>query len=248
MASDPRFSIEEEPPQRGRGCLFYGCITLVVLSVLAAVGLFFAVRFLSGVLQKTIDQYTAAAPAQLPPLNVPAAERRQIIDRVEDFRRLVETPAGPNDAGVLTDEQRTLELTADEINVLLDDERDLKGRARVAINGDKLQGEISIPLDELPLMGGRYLNGRATIVPSAVNGRLQVRLTDVEVKGQPLPKEIQDALDQENVIPDNRPPGDRSPPVRALESVEVVNGTLRVVFAKEPGEAAPEPAEPPVAK
>lgn len=236
MATDPRFSMEDEPPQRGRGCLFYGCITVVVLAVLGAVATFLLARFVMGKLQVAVEQYTAPAPAPLPPLNVAAEDRKQIIDRVETFRKLMETPAGADGAGVLTDEQRTLELTADDINVLLEEEQDLKDRARVEINGDKLQGEISIPLGELPLLGGRYLNGRATIVPSAVNGRLHVRLTDVEVKGQRLPKEIQDQLDQENIIPTEP---DADPPVRALESVEVVNGKLRVVFAKEPTAAAP---------
>ena len=238
MATDPRFAIEDEPPQqRGRGCFFYGCLTLVVLSVVGLVLLFIAVRAGMNFVRGQIDQYTAAAPAQLPPLNVPVDERQAIVDRVELYRKLVEGNE------TLTDEQRTLELTADEINVLIeDDERDLKGRARVEINGDKLQAEISIPLNDIPLMGGRYLNGRATIVPRAVRGELQIRLTDVEVKGQRLPQEVQDALQKENIIPDNDQ-NRRKRIERELDSVEVVNGKLRIVFAKEPDPDAARPAE-----
>jgi hypothetical protein len=197
--------------------------------ILARAGL----NFLRG----KIDQYTADAPAQLPPLNVPADDRKAIIDRVEEYRKLVEGNE------TLTDEQRTLELTADEINVLIeDDERDLKGRARVEIIGDKLQAEISIPLNNIPMLGGRYLNGRATIVPRAVRGELQIRLVDVEVKGQRLPQELQDALQKENIIPDsdqNR----RNRIERELDSVEVVNGKLRIVFAKESDPDSARPAE-----
>jgi hypothetical protein len=235
MASDPRFAIDDEPQRRGRGCFFYGCLTLVVLSVVCLVLMFIAVRAGMNFLRGQINQYTADAPAQLPPLNVPADDRKAIIDRVEEYRKLVESNE------TLTDEQRTLELTADEINVLIeDDERDLKGRARVEINGDKLQGEISIPLNDIPLMGGRYLNGRATIVPQAVRGELQIRLVDVEVKGQRLPQEVQDALQKENIIPDNGQ-NRRNRIERELDSVEVVNGKLRIVFAKEPDPVAPRP-------
>ncbi len=238
MATDPRFAIEDEPPQRGRGCFFYGCITLVVLALVGAVVLFVAVRAGMNFLRGQIEQYTAAAPAQLPPLNVLADDRKKIVDRVEEFRKLVEGD------GTLTDEQRTLELTADELNVLIEEEEnDLKGHARVEINGDKLQGEISIPLGNIPLMGGRYLNGRATIIPRAADGRLQVRLADIEVKGQRLPKEAQEAFSKENLMSDNRPEGGRNPPLRPLESVEVVNGKVRIVFSKEP--RAPAPAPPP---
>lgn len=235
MATDPRFAIEDEPPQRGRGCLFYGCITLVVVAIVSAVLLFVAFRAFTGFLRGQIEQYTAAAPAQLPPLNVSADDRKTIVDRVEAFRKLVEGD------GTLTDEQRTIELTADELNVLIEDEKDVKGHVRVEINGDKLQGEISIPLEGIPLMGGRYLNGRATIIPRASNGRLQIRLADIEVKGQRLPKEAQEAFSKENFMPDNRPEGDRNPPLRPLESVEVVNGKVRIVFSKEPSAPAPAP-------
>jgi len=237
MATDPRFAIEDEPPQqRGRGCFFYGCLTLVVLSVVGLVLTFLAFRALTGFLRGKIDQYTADAPAQLPPLNVPADDRKTIVDRVAEYRKLVEGNE------TLTDEQRTLELTADEINVLIEDEPDLKGRARVEINGDKLQAAISIPLNDIPLMGGRYLNGRATIVPRAVRGELQIRLIDVEVKGQRLPQELQDALQKESIIPDNGQ-NRRNRIERELDSVEVVNGKLRIVFAKEPDLDASRPAE-----
>jgi hypothetical protein len=240
VSTAPRFTIpEDQPRERGRGCLFYGCATLIVLAGLAAIGLYLAYRAISGVFRQYVEQYTAAAPLAIAPVNVPAAQRQEIVDRARAFRTLVDTPPGANGAGILTDRERTLELSAEEINVLLEEEeKDLKGRARVEIAGDKLTGEISLPLGDRGMLRGRYLNGRATIVPTAVAGRLQIRLRDIEVKGQPLPKELREAVEPINWMPEDRPDTDLGPPVRDLEEVEVTNGKLRIVFAREPNPTA----------
>ncbi len=182
----PRFSPEEPPPApRQRGCFFYSCIIASILAVLmtilvAIVGYFFY-RFVSD----TVEEYTATAPRELPKVAMPADELKALEDRVEAFRKAVEmgTPIEP------------LVLTSDDINALIEDSPELKGKIFVRIEGRKLKGQVSIPLDALanvPLLGmfkGRYLNGEADLKASLQDGVLIVTLDSIEVNGQSPPEQ-----------------------------------------------------------
>ena len=67
-----------------------------------------------------------------------AAEQRQALkDRVEAFRKAV-------NEGKATE---PLVLTGDDLNVLIEDNAELKGTIFVKVEGDELKGRVSIPLD-----------------------------------------------------------------------------------------------------
>ena len=70
---------------------------------------------------------------------MPAEQRQVLKDRVEAFRKAVEagTPTEP------------LVLTSDDLNALIEENPDLKGKIYVKIEGDEVKGQVSIPLDKL---------------------------------------------------------------------------------------------------
>lgn len=223
------------------GCLFWGCLTAVIL-VLLTIGCSYAgYRYVAGKLQQVMETYTTNTPASFPPVAMPDGQRQVILDRADAFRKRFETPPVPDDLGVLTDQERTLVLTAEELNVLLQKNGELKDRFYVSLDGDAIKARISLPLSELgwkPLQG-RFLNGEARIVVVLVEGEPHFYLRDVRVKGQPLPEELRAAIEKQDIVnprAQNQQP--QPPPARKLESVEVKDGRLTIVLRKEPNTPA----------
>ena len=88
---------------------------------------------------------------------------------MEAFRKAVED-------GTATE---PLVLTSDDLNALIDENDELKGTIYVKIEGDELKGQVSFPLEKLPLpmVKGRYLNGEADLKASLFDGELIVTST-----------------------------------------------------------------------
>ena len=219
----PKFT--PEPPHelpRQRGCFFYGCIIALVLALLTAIllaaGTFFLYRFVS----QLVEDYTSTAPRELPKVEMPAEQRQVLKDRVEAFRKAV-------DAGTPTE---PLVLSSDDLNALIEDNDDLKGKFFLKIEGDEIKGQVSIPLDPLAkgpfraMFQGRYLNGKAAFKASLQNGVLMVTLDSIEVNGKTPPDEAMTRFRQENLAKsayDNPKNAER---IRKLESLEVKDGKI----------------------
>lgn len=206
--------------RQGRGCWFYGCITLIVLAILVAVligvGGFLAYRGYS----KLVMDWTDTTPRPMPEVTMPAEERKALEARVENFQESVKAdkPTEP------------LVLDSDDINALIDDEPQLKGTMHVDIQGDKIKAEVSIPLEKtgLPLTKGRYVNGSGTILVELEDDFLVVRLDDLEVRGKKMPDEMRSQLRAKNLADDfmNNPKNREM--VARYKRIEVKDGKLYV--------------------
>src|SRR5512142_1245028 len=122
---DQEGPIELEPRQE-HGCWFYGCITALGLLGLTVLGVYLGCRYVAGKIRQGIETYTDTAPKPLPMVEMPEDRRHKILRCAKDFERAVTTFPEAKDARFLTDEQRTLVLTEDELNVLLEQSTDLK--------------------------------------------------------------------------------------------------------------------------
>jgi hypothetical protein len=230
----PKFG--PEPPEAARkqhGCFFYGCIIASILALLfvilmAVIG-FFSYRFVS----QLVQDYTASAPRELPKVEMPEGERKALKDRVEAFRKAV-------NEGTPTD---TLILTSDDINALLEEEPDLKGKFYVKIEGDEVKGQVSIPLEKigLSMVRGRYLNGEADVKASLKDGILIVTLDALEVNGKKVPEEIMKGIRQENLAKDAYKDVKTSEMLRKIESLEIKDGKIILKVRLKPGEATGKP-------
>ena len=152
------------------------------MAILVSVAVYFGFRYVG----QQVEIYTGTAPLQLPKVEMPAEQRQTLKDRVEAFRKAVDTgtPTEP------------LVLTSDDLNALIEEDDELKGKIHAKIKGDEVKGLVSIPLDALgqvpflSMFRGRYLNGEADLKASLEDGVLIVTLASFEVNGKKAPEEF----------------------------------------------------------
>lgn len=218
------------PPQRkGHGCLFYGCLTGVVLLLLLILMTFFAIRFV----RNKINAYTDSKPMALPKIEMAEGELKELQGRVKSFGDAM-------DQGKPTE---PLVLSEREINALIansDQTKQLADHVHVAVAGDEVKGQVSIPLSQLGWIGkGRYLNGDATFNVSLRNGVLIVTAQEVRVQGKPLPESFMGALRQENLAKDVYKDAKHAEALRKLETIEVKDGKVTIKARQQAANPAP---------
>ena len=203
--------ITSPPPRKGRGCLFYGCLTCVVLLLIMAVLAVVAVRFV----KNQVNAYTDSQPMKLPRVEMTDTEYQKLDERVKVFGDAMEkgTAAEP------------LILAERDINALIakaPNMKELADKVYVSVNGAEVKGQVSIPLDRLPLVGkGRYLNGEATFNVSLENGVLIVTAKEIKVKGKPLPETFMSQLRHENLAKEAYKDPKNAETIRKLDSIQV---------------------------
>ena len=225
-----------ETQKKGRGCLFYGCITIIVVIVSLFVGTYLGTRY---ALNAVVTKYTSNAPAEVPDLNLSEEERTRRVGLLQ------------------TNLQETLRtggmVSLDEIdlNLLLEESPDLKNFAdqmHIGIETNLIKAQVSIPLDQFAewkkvakrfrskQLSGRYLNATLSLKPGFQNKKLELELVDVTVNGESLPETFTgkidlDALTQEaNQDPEVRRVLDR------IRAVEVSDGQVKIEVAETPPE------------
>jgi len=220
--NDPDFFDQmqpKQPPRRKHGCLFYGCLTLVILAVLVAIGIFLVIRFLKG----KRAEYTDTVPAVFPKSALTDEQATEVRARAKAFA----------DAVKARETTEPLVLTADEINALIEGEPDMRGKFHVTIEGDKIGGQVS-----WPVVAGRYLNASAEARVSLKDGKLAVYIEKATNKGQPIPESFMQGFRQQNLAKDFTSNPENAAMVEKLESIEVKDGKLYI-------KARPKPKEEP---
>jgi len=199
------------PVPKRRGCLFYGCLTFIVLALVTLLLTFMAIR----AVKNKVYAFTDAQPAALPKVEMSDAEYQNLSQRVKTF------------GGALEQGKRVepLILTERDINALLAkaaNTKELADKVYVSMNGNQVKGQVSIPLSFLGWLGrGRYLNGEATFNVSLENGVLIVTAQDIKVKGKPLPESFMTQLRRENLAKEAYKNPENAEMIRKLDSIEV---------------------------
>ncbi|TWT30197.1 hypothetical protein KOR34_47550 [Posidoniimonas corsicana] len=224
-------SPETQPEKKPKGCLFYGCliagigfVLMLLLLVGGGVGGYF---FLKG----QVDKYTSTEPVDIPVSEASEEEIAEIQARVDSLQQAVE-----NDAPAAENE---LVLTSDDINALIAGNEDLKGRVYVTIENGEITGDVSIPLDEVPMGAGRFLNAKVTLDASYEGGIPIVTLKAGEVNGQPLPQQFIDALAKENLAKDLLDEPEVAEKIRKFESIRVEGDKLILRLKESEDQEAP---------
>jgi hypothetical protein len=234
------------PPRQSSNwsCCLWGCLVAFIIGILIVLALGLGLRSCAIDFR---EQYTDTAPTALPVVDIDPERLDGLLDQVDTFMQRVQDdqPAPP------------LELTQDEINALIQNHPDWEGirdKVYVTIEDDVITGEVSIPLDWVPLMRGRYFNGSVTLDVSLENGRLEVYVDSASVRGEPVPDQVLTGLANQNLAKDIQTDPDMRETLRKLERIQVRNGKVLVTprQAVEPGDLPPEAigdpqATPPVA-
>ncbi len=165
--------------------------------LIAGIGLYLAAHYALKYANGMVAEYTDTSPMTLPKSDLPPDDLKQLKTRVAAFDAAMDahTNVPP------------LVLTGPEINALISDTaqtKEFKDRFFVALDGDEIKGQLSLPLDGIPQLQifnvkGRYLNGSGTFKASITNGLLYVMVQSLEVKGKPLPAKFLAGLQQQNL-------------------------------------------------
>lgn len=200
-----------------------GCLVVILI---IGIGGFFAFRAVKGFVSKITTEYTASEAARLPSIQGTDAEASEVLKRIDDFSTALKAnrQAAP------------LELTSRDINILIQKHqnwKELAGKAYVNIEGDKINGEISIPLEKLgDMFKGRYLNGSAVFRVEMAAGRLMVFIDSLNVRGKTPPEEFMKPMRAENLAKDVNKDPEATALLDKLESLTVRNGVIRIVPKK----------------
>jgi hypothetical protein len=168
--------IEPPPPQRGMGCFGKGCLILIAFLILLglafAAGTYFAVRYLQG-------EYFPKTQIRLPASTATTQEQEAVHARWDAF----ETAARRH-------EPARIELTADDLNVLIASEPKLSGRAQVSIDNGVGHLRVSVPLDVVRWLRGHYINAECTVQSAPDGNPAEARVTSIFVNGRPMGDEL----------------------------------------------------------
>lgn len=181
--------VGERPNKFPWGCLLGGCLTVFVLMVGGVVATGLAGYWF---LSSQVAKYTSETPKELPMVELSADELQELEQRVEVFQDQIESGETPDQ----------LILTADDINALISQDEQLKGKVYVTIGDGQVSAEVSIPTDMIPGAQGRFFNGSVTVDAALDDGVLIVTLQDAEVNGEAVPENIMQGFRRENLAKD----------------------------------------------
>jgi len=181
----------EEGKTGGRGCLFHGCLTLVVVLLAVGIGLFFGTRY---AIKGVVTKFTSEQPTAIPQTSYTEAELKALGSNLAGRLSPVGDPA----------DSAPIAITSRELNMLmgLNPTTDrLRERFHFEIEGDRVKGQVSIPLREfdVKLFKDRYLNGEATFKLTVANGQIDCRFDTLVINGAELPETVRASLSTQNL-------------------------------------------------
>jgi len=165
-----------EKSKSGWGCLSGGCLAflIVLLLLLGALG---AVGFL---LYQKAREYTSVEAASIPVFDATPERMREVNGRVEVFKKAVESNS-----------EADLELSGDDINVLIAGEKAMKGKVYIRMTNGLLYVDASVPLTQVTGFSDRFLNGTVSFDASVENGKPRLSPKSIDLNGKKLPKEFE---------------------------------------------------------
>ena len=186
--------LEGPPPDERKemGCLGKGCLILtcfiIFLIIASAIGLYFGYKTHSAVLRSVIwakrAHVLSQEPSPVPQFETTEENINIAKQKWEDFKKTARDQSA-------RDQPAYVELTADDINNLIANNRHARGKAFVTIEGNRLRIQTSAPLSDYGERGRYYLNGNIVIQSNGPQ-TLENLLSGITINQEPIPA---DALD-----------------------------------------------------
>ena len=214
----------------GRGCLFWGGISAAILFLLLLLAAYGTFRYF----KHLVVEYTDTKPLPAPVVQLSGAEITNLQQRIRGFDQAIKSdkPVEP------------LSLSADEVNALIANEAKSNAspaRLYFSFNSNQVQAQLSLPTDGtgVRMLKGRYFNGSGEFAVSLQNGRLNVNVKSLSVKGRPLPENFMVQIRQQNFADAWTNDVNFNQAIAKLEEIKIENNKLIVI--PKPPEAKPEP-------
>ena len=208
------------PTKKKHGCFFYGCLTSLLVLVVAAVALYFAVK---SAVDTLVEGYTVTKAMELPASGATEDEYRNVKDRVDAFMKGLDTGSGPEE----------LDLSAQDVNSLIEfnpDWKDLKGLVWVDFSGNEANAKVNLPLAFIGYPD-RFLTGEGSFKIDKEGGILVVNADKLIVNGQVLPEQIMSELRKENLAAEFYKKQAGLEFVGKLKAIQIADGKLKVIRA-----------------
>jgi hypothetical protein len=181
--------IEPPPKPKGMGCLGKGCLLIIVFLVLLVVA--FVIGFYVGTKPKEFpqvqttedeqnavrarwDEFDAASKQEAPPIVPAVAPSPDTTPAPDATPTPAPTPASSN----------RIELTAGDINQLIERSRRTRGKAFVSIENDVAHVQVTIPLEKVGFRG-RSLNGEFSVRAPADHNPRNLQISQMSFTGVP---------------------------------------------------------------
>ena len=203
-------NLNEPTPRSGGGCFGKGCVMFLALGALLfvalAAGTYWGIKrfqnsyaatepttfpeITTGWQQSTAEEEQEVEPVEPEPLAQPAEQ----ADDVEPMAADVHQRWSAFEKAADKNQKARIELSAPEINALLNASSNTRGKAHVSVQDDVGRVQVSIPLDDLfanagwaqSILGveGRYLNAEATVEASPDGDPAKARISNVKIGNQ----------------------------------------------------------------
>ncbi|MSU04959.1 MAG: hypothetical protein EXS23_06955 [Pedosphaera sp.] len=165
--------------ERRRGCVFYGCLSLLVLFVVGLLAVYIGAQF---GLRKLAANYTSKTPLDISKVVYTPADMAVLEERVLKFIQAADQKNG----------NEPFELTARDLNALVQTKQpalEALGNFALELAPSEVRAQMSIPLDNLgrSAFKGRFLNGEMILGLALTNELLSLDVKSFTVKGKPLP-------------------------------------------------------------
>jgi hypothetical protein len=179
--------VEAPPPRRGLGCFARGCLILLgfalVLAIACSAGLFWGFQrhsaIVHGIYWLAKTHSISEAPAPVPEFAASDEQIQATRERWRDFEQKKRA-----------DQPAEIELTADDVNILIAANRDPRWKAFVSIEGNRLRIQASVLLGEFLGRSGYYFNGDITVQLNGSQSLNRPQLSRIVVNDEPVPKDF----------------------------------------------------------
>ena len=223
----PTYASVQLPPRKSRGCGCFGSGCLIVLGIALLLGIVFGIGGYF-VAVKFRDNLTSDQPAPVRIFPATDEQYAEVSARVRAFQKEF-------DAG----QRAALELTADDLNVMVARDPDLlglRGKLYFTIERNLLGLDGSFPLGDMPIVGslfkGRYFNGRAAGELTIYRNALRFTPHTLEANGQRVGPDAMKGLAvrfNETLQEEIRRRQAAAEVIDGIETLDIDDGKIRIV-------------------
>ncbi len=212
-----------EKEKKKKGCLFWGCLTMIILMIIVIVLIIAGVMWV----RNKAFQYTSETPIEITQVDYTQAEATAINERVDGFIQAIEKG----------DVELREVFTDRDLNILLDSNselKELKGKIKLQFIENKIRGVVNIPLTDIPIVSGRYLSGDAEFKVTCDDGEPFVSLESMMINGKDIPEEYLESMRNKNLMDEvSKDPKDAER-LKRIKTIKMENNKLIIeVFKKE---------------
>lgn len=162
--------------------IFVGIIILLVAGVLLYSG--HAIR-------KFKNEYTEDKPAVIQHEPITKTQQTKLTNKYQTIKDILKTH-----------KKTELQFTSEEFSQMLAYSPETKrfaNQSKFWLEGDKIMADLSIPLNTIPHMQGRYLNGLFTISVAVQDGKIHYHVDECKAKGHPIDPTYMKILNSQDI-------------------------------------------------